>query len=183
MISVLLMKNPCCKLIFFVLSVLRQAATVCYLEKWQKLTRDDLKARRWLPSPHCPERFQEQATPKAQQSPPSLSPFLSSSLSRRTKLSSVEYSRRSGRSSGRQCLLFKERQQGKSLWHAQGSTGDLYLYVKQRRTRPKEWAEPTHPKIESQCNHQLVDNRSTSHLVHQERLKTKANLKLKQVEN
>ena len=76
MISVLLMKNPCCKLIFFVLSVLRQAATVCYLEKWQKLTRDDLKARRWLPSPHCPERFQEQATPKAQQSPPSLSlPF------------------------------------------------------------------------------------------------------------
>ena len=31
------------------------AATVCYLEKWQKLTRDDLEARRWLRSPHCSE--------------------------------------------------------------------------------------------------------------------------------
>ena len=103
-----------------VLSVCSDSSlTICYLEKRQKLTRDDLEARRWLPSPHC-RSFQEQATPEAEPSP--LSPFLCSSLclSRWTKLSSVEYSRCSGRSSGKQCLHVSSKDVNKeSLWHAQ----------------------------------------------------------------
>ena len=68
-----------------------------------------------------------------------LSPFLSSSLrlSRRTKLSSVEDSQCSGRSSGKQCLNVSSKDVNKeSLWHAR-STGDL-VYLKRWRTRAKE---------------------------------------------
>ena len=103
---------------------------------------------------HCPE-LEQQSAPKAHIPLSSFSLPLSSSLclSRRTKLSSVEYSRCSGRSSGKQWSLHVSSKDvnKESLWHAQGSTGDS-LYVKcssQRRWRTR--AKECNPSQE--CNH------------------------------
>ena len=51
--------------------------TICYLEKRQELTRDDLEARRWLPSPHCPELSRTSDARGRTISPLSLSLFIS----------------------------------------------------------------------------------------------------------
>ena len=96
------------------------AATVCYLEKWQKLTRDDLEARQWLPSPHCSELSRTSDAWGTTISPLSLSQFISPALKtdkaflcwRQPMLRAVL------RETMPQCL-FKGRQQGKSLARAQ----------------------------------------------------------------
>ena len=119
--------------------------TICYLEKRQKLTRDDLEARRWLPSPHCPELsrtkhtwiFQEQATPEAEPSPSlPFSVHLSASQGGQS-FPLLNTADAQGGPQGNNASMSLQRTSTRKVSGTR-STGDLY--VKRWRTRAKECA-------------------------------------------
>ena len=93
---------------------------------------------------------------------PPLSHSLSSSLSlsRRTKLSSVEYSQCSGQSSGKQCLDVSSKDVNKeSLWHAAQHRGLVVreMLITTMENKGKE-CDPS-----QECNHQFFGNFDKTH--------------------